>query len=69
MSSGKIDSSIYKKRNKLYNKSKILRSIALDNKLAMDKTTQIRKQQDSAYKMWYFYDKIIKEVNKLPKEE
>lgn len=60
----KLDSSVYNKRNKLYNASKSLRLIALDNNLSSDAYMQIRMKQDKIYQRWKFYDNLIKTINK-----
>lgn len=65
----KLDSSVYKKRSKLYRESQTLQDIALDNELSFDKYMQIRLDQDKKYQIWKFYNNIIKYFNKKePKE-
>lgn len=65
----KLHTSVYEKRNKLYNASKTLRLLALDNNLSFDKYMKIRMKQDKIYQRWLFYDNIIKAINKKePKE-
>lgn len=65
----KLDSSVYKKRSKLYRESQTLQDISLDNELSFDKYMQIRIEKDKKYQMWKFYNNIIKYFNKKePKE-
>ena len=60
----RLDSSVYKKRNKLYRESSVLQDLALDSGLSFDKYIQIRMQRDKKYQMWKFYDRMIKAINK-----
>lgn len=60
----KLDSSVYKKRSKLYRESQTLQDISLDNELSFDKYMQIRIEKDKKYQMWKFYNNIIKYFNK-----
>lgn len=57
-------SSIYKKREKLYQESILLRDEAgkTDNYL---KSADMRKKQDELYKRWKFYNNIIKAKDKI----
>lgn len=55
---------ILEKRNKLCESSLNLRIIKFDLKLKKDKIEYLIKEQDKAFKEYYFYREYIKAINK-----
>ena len=55
---------ILEKRNKLCKCSINLRTIKFDLKLSKDKIEDLIKEQDKAFKEYYFYREYIKAINK-----
>lgn len=55
---------ILEKRNKLCHSSMNLRIIKFDLKLKKDKIEDLIKEQDKAFKEYYFYREYIKAINK-----
>ena len=55
---------ILEKRNKLCESSLNLRIIKFDLKLKKDKIEDLIKEQDKAFKEYYFYREYIKAINK-----
>lgn len=65
----KLDSSVYKKRNDLLRRSKVLQGILLDTRLSFDGYYKMKMDQEDAYQRWKFYNNMIKVLNKKePKE-
>jgi len=58
-----IDKSIRNKREELRKKSLSLSELVIDEK--SDNSMGIRYKRDEIYKKWEFYDKLIKNIEKL----
>lgn len=55
---------ILEKRQRLCDSSINLRTIKFDLKLSKDKIEKLIKEQDKAFKEYYFYKEYIKAINK-----
>ena len=65
----KKSKNIYLTRGQLVKEGVILRKMAMDKNMKIEKSFEIREQQEKQYKKWQFYDGFIKAKNKIDKEE
>lgn len=64
----KKSKNIYLTRGQLVKEGVILRKMAMDKNMKIEKSFEIREQQEKQYKKWQFYDGFIKAKNKIDKE-
>ena len=60
---------LYNERKKLVRDGVRLRQLALNGNLSIEKSFEIRKEQDKQYKKFQFLDGFIKAIEKVKKGE
>lgn len=60
--------SIYQRKSELYRLWNDLKKCMNDDSLSFDKFMELRKQEEEAYHIWFFYNEYTKACNKLKQD-